>query len=391
MFIGVILSGLITLIFISTPTSLEVPVPDELPQIVTSSSLNQEFEEAKQFFSIPVSQSIPGASIASVISWSPDNKYIVANLSIKDISETQTAVYVLDLNRKQYIKVPNVRWLDDVAWAGTKLAYATESGFGVFDADSLASATFGINDNAALPTISSDGEYVAYPENGIMIYSLNTAKSIRLTSGQNDIPALWQSDNKTLVIFTQQNQKKTGSSSASSLAELHIGTREINILTELPQSPKLAHWVARDQLALLTLGTADGYFDYTFNFLNQKLKLLAEISEGIAFTSYEDREVATFKGNKIVIYDERAEKIIEAKRSSKSKVVNFSLLPSLSVFLVTEKDARYETSIFNLVTNVETALGDIWLPYAIVSSNGQNAVTVQEGNDIVAFVDIPKR
>ncbi len=389
MFIGVILSGLITLIFISTPKSLEVPVPDELPQITTSSSLNQEFEEAKQFFALPVSDSVPGASIASVISWSPDNKYIVANLTIKTEAKTQTAVYLLDLSRKQYVQVPNVIWADTVSWAGTKLAYNTETGYGVFDADTHVSSTFGGTSNSSLPVISSDGEYVAYADNGIVIYSLNTAKSIRLTSNPTDIPALWESDNKTLVIFTQDETET--SLAASSLAELHIGTREIKIIAQLPQSPKLAQWVARDQLALLTLGAADGYFDYTFNFLDGKLKLLAEISEGIAFTSTEDREVATFKGNKIAIYDERAEKIVDAKRSSKTKVVNFSLLPSLSAFLVREKNARYEASLFNIVTSTETVLGDMWLPYAIIAPNGQNAVTVQEGNDSVSFIEIPRR
>ncbi|MEN9582624.1 MAG: hypothetical protein RL641_578 [Candidatus Parcubacteria bacterium] len=386
MFIGVILSGLITLIFISTPESLQVNVPDNIPTITTKSAQKREFDEAKKFFESSIKSKIPGASLAAVVSWSPNSKYILTDLRFADSASIRTKPYIFDLANKEYIEVPNTDWIDTASWAGSKVAYATESGFGVFDVATNTSETFGnSSENIDQPIISADGSYVAYADKGIMVYSLKASKSIRLTSNSEDVPALWKTDNKTILIYTASESK----SAKATLVELHIGSRELTKITDLPQSPKRAQWVERDQLALFTLGHDDNSFDYTYDFSNDTLTLLAETSEGLAFTSTKDKEIATLKGNKISLYDNHAVKIAEAKRSEKSKVVNFSLVPSKSVFLIREKGKKYDSAIFNIDFAQETVLENLWLPYAIIAPNGKSAITVEEGNDAAHFIDIP--
>ncbi|MBP9852046.1 MAG: hypothetical protein KBC67_02170 [Candidatus Pacebacteria bacterium] len=388
MFIGFILSGLITLIFISTPESLQVPVPDSVPTITTKSSLAREFDEAKLFFESSIKTQIPGSSLASVVSWSPNSKYILANLRFIDPSGGTTRPYIMDLSRKLYVVVPNATWIDAASWSGTKIAYVANNGYSYFDVETNESATFGSPVSAgpvvdlSTPVISGDGAYIAYNAGGLAVYSLKASKSIQLNQHNDDVPLLWKSDDKTLLI-------STGAGAERSLSEFHIGTRALRTIAALPQSISRAKWVAKDQLALLTLGFDDGYFDYAANLKTNSLSLLAETTEGIAFTSAREREMATLKGNKITLYGSEGEKKIEAKRTDKSRISNFELLPSPLALFVREQGDAYDVATFNMTTLIETAVEDIWLPYVIVSPNGKSAVTVKEGNDSAQFVDLP--
>lgn len=396
MFIGLILSGLITLIFVSTPDSLDVPVPDSVPSITTKSSLARELEEAKKFFESSVSDKVPRASVASVVAWSPNSKYIFANLRFIDPTGSHTKPYILDLVRKKYVEVPNGGWVDAVSWSNNSIAYQTEKGYGYFDIATGESKMFGSsnssNNSTAQgfpPIISSDGSYVAYSDNGLAVYSIKTSKAIFLTQNRNDIPLLWKADDKTLIIATTPatpgatNQKMV-------LSDFHIGTRMSHELVTLPQSIKRAVWVTRNKLALLTLGFDGGTFDYGFYLATNTLSLIAETSEGIAFTGVRDGQVATLKGNKITVYDSHLEKIADAKRTAKTSVANFSLLPLSQSLLVLNKDKGYDLATFNLKTTTETMIENIWLPYVVLSPSTKNAVTVGEGNDNVHFINIPQ-
>ena len=387
MFIGVILSGLITLIFISTPDSLQVPVPDSVPSITTKSTLNREFDEAKQFFETSIQQSINGATLAAVISWSPNNKYILTNLRLTDQNGGRTKPYIMDLFQKKYVEVPNATWIDQASWAGSKLAYQTADGYAYFNIETGESKTFGKKVGTAPPVFSSDGSYIAYVEDGIVVYSLKANQSIKLTNGVTDMPALWRSDAKSLFIFSNPES----SSQKATLSLLKIGTREKQFIIELPQPAKRAQWIMSDQSALLTLGADDGSYDYGYVVSNHDLTLVAETSEGIAFTSNRDKQVATLKGNKISVYNSTIIKTFEAKRSEKSRVVYFSLLPNNATFLVREKGTKYDSALLNLKTLVETTLEGMTVPYALISPNGRSAITVKDGNSSAQFIDISNR
>lgn len=300
MFIGFILSGLITLIFISTPESLQVPVPDSVPSITTKSSLNRELEEAKQYFGSSIKAQIPGASLASVVSWSPNSKYILANVRFIDPSGPRVKPFVLDITRKQYVEVPSATLLDTVSWSGNKIAYATETGFGYFDIVTNQSKVL-TTAGETQPIISSDGSYIAYNNNGLAVYSVKTNKVTQLSQNKNDVPLLWKADDKTLIISTGENKKPT-------LAEFHIGTRAQVALTQLPESLAQAVWVSKDELVLLTLSVGDSYFDYAYDFSDAALTLLAETTEGTAFVAHRDREIGIVKGSRITTYDNHVEK-----------------------------------------------------------------------------------
>lgn len=387
MFIGVIFSGLITLIFISTPESLTVPVPDSFPTITTKSSLNREFEDAKDFFESSISDQIRGATLASVVAWSPNSKYIVTNVRISSSEKTTTKPYIFDMPNKKYIEIPNTNWIDSVSWSGSKIAYATDAGYGFFDIENSETNVFGVGEEKGNgnPIISPDGTYIAYPQDGIMVYSLRAKESIRITTNPNDVPALWKSDNKTLVIFS----KTRTNTPEKILAELHIGTKAAKSITTLPQSPINATWISSDESALLTLGIDDSYFDYTYNFSSNKLTLLAETTEGLAFTSVKDRGVGTLKGNRISIYDKNGEKIQESKREEKSRIANFAMTSPYSAFLIREKGKLYDSAIFNINNSTEETLEDLHVPYVIVSPNGRSAVTISEDSDSANFIIIP--
>lgn len=381
MFIGFILSGLITLIFISTPESLQVPVPDSVPSITTKSSLNRELEEAKQYFGSSIKAQIPGASLASVVSWSPNSKYILANVRFIDPSGPRVKPFVLDITRKQYVEVPSATLLDTVSWSGNKIAYATETGFGYFDIVTNQSKVL-TTAGETQPIISSDGSYIAYNNNGLAVYSVKTNKVTQLSQNKNDVPLLWKADDKTLIISTGENKKPT-------LAEFHIGTRAQVALTQLPESLAQAVWVSKDELVLLTLSVGDSYFDYAYDFSDAALTLLAETTEGTAFVAHRDREIGIVKGSRITTYDNHVEKKTEVKRTEKNRIAHFSLLPSPLAMFVREQDGGYEVAAFNLQTSIETVVDTIWLPYTIVSPNGRTAVTVSEGSDAVQFVELP--
>lgn len=409
LFIGVILSGLITLIFISTPDSLEVPVPDQVPSIVTKSSLTRDFDEAKTYFESSVAAEVPGASLASLVSWSPNGKYVVANMRFTDPTGSRTRPYVLNFATKKYTAVPHTNWIDYVSWAGSSMAYATEKGFAVYDIERDTGGAFGgeHGNPISTPVISFDGSYVAYSDGGISVYSTKAKKTTRLSSNTGDIPLLWQKDNKTLVVETAGNgaaiETVPKNSTQYSLATLHIGTRVLTPLVVLPQNAKQATWVVRDQLALLTLGSDAGSFDYSYNFSKNTLKLLAETSEGIAFTTVDNnRGIVTLKGNKVTVYDGHAEKINEVKRVAKSRVVLFAIIPNGHAFIVREKvngasennsktatiSQMYEAALFNFADGTETYLADLVLPYAIIAPNGKVAATIEDGNGNTQFIEI---
>ncbi len=390
MFVGVILSGLITLIFISTPESLQVPVPDQFPTITTKSALALEFKDAKKYFETSIKEKIAGASVDSIISWSPNSKYILANLIFSEKDQNnkttfRTKPYVLDMPSKTYIPLPNATRIDQVSWNENTLTYPADTGYGIFDIEKNTGQTFGSLVNGGQPVFSDDGSYVAYQENGIVLYSLKTEKSIRITNNIGDMPAVWKTDDKTLVFFRTDDVLKK----KQSLMEINIGKKEIKLLADLPQSAQKANWIEKDKLVLLTLGYDAGSFDYAFDFSNNSLKLIAETSEGIAFTSVAYRQLATLKGNKISLYDVNAEKVSETKRSEKSKVANFFLLPPPSIFLIREKGASFDSSLFNLSDGTERVLKDLWQSKALVAPNYRNAIVIKKGGSSVEFVDIP--
>jgi hypothetical protein len=383
-FIGVILSGLITLIFISTPESLDVPVPNQIPSITTKSSQNRELDEAKKYFESSLASELPGASLVAVVSWAPNGKYILANMRFDEKNGNRTMPYILDLGAKKYIPVPNANWIDVVSWSDDVMTYPAQTGYAIFDIQNSTGRTFGSLVNGGRPVFSGDGSYIAYPENGIVLFSTKTNKSIRLTTDMADTPALWKNDSKAIVIF-----RAGDTTSSASLVEMQIGTRESTQLATLPQLAVDATWVIKDQLAKITLGFDDGYFDYAFDFTDNSLKLLAETTEGIAFTSVGPRAIATFKGNRISLYDSRAMKISETRRTERSRVVNFSLLSQTTALLIRESDTGYEAATFNLISGAETPVEEMWLPYAVIAPNNRSAVTVPEGNDRAQFIELP--
>lgn len=390
MFIGLILSGLITLIFVSTPDSLQVPVPDSVPSITTKSSIARGFEEAKVFFESSVREQVPRASVASVVSWSPNGKYIIANLRFIDPTGGSTKSYVLDLGRKKYVEVPNAKWIDTVSWSNNAFAYQTEKGYAYFDVATGETKTFGGTTDTFPPIISSDGSYIAYTNNGLAVFSIKTSKAIVLTQNIQDIPLLWKADDKTLVISTTDtvSTSSDGEMTKNKLAEFHIGTRAMRDIVALPQPVKQATWVAKNALALISLGADDGTFDYGLDFSNGNLSLIAETSEGIAFTGSRDGKIATLKGARLTLYGAHLEKISDLKRTSKGNIANFFLLPPTRALLFIEKDKGYDIATFDMETSVETVIKNIWLPYAVLSPTGKNAVTVNAGNDNVDFFDI---
>ncbi len=388
MFIGIILSGLITLIFVSTPESLQVPVPDQLPPITTKSALARDFAEAKQFFEAPVVAQVAGASFKNIVSWSPNGRYIVANLRFADPSGEHTKPYILNLQTKQYIAVPNADYVDEISWTDDTMTYLTERGYAYYDVLGDSGKAFGeINKDAlgnvviANPIISNDGAYIAYSDGGLFVYSIKTGKSIRLTTNQSDKPALWHADNKTIIFFSSSQTPNE-----ATLSEIHIGTRQTVILADLPQPAKTATWIAREQVARLTLGYDDGSYDYAYDFSNKNLKLFAETSAGVAFTDVVNKTLATFKANTVAVFDTSFTKISEVKRTEKTSVVGFDLATPNLAFFVRENDTTYEAASFDLSSGIETALGAMTSPRAIVAPNGRSAVTV--GSKSALFIDI---
>lgn len=403
MFIGFILSGLITLIFISTPESLQVPVPDSVPSITTKSSQNRELEEAVAYFGAPIRTQIPGASLAAIASWSPNGKYILTNVRFIDPSGSKTKPYIFDIAGKRYIEIPNAPWIDYVSWAGSKLAYQARDGYGYFDLTTMTAKTFGMSDakviaaREAEPIFSSDGSYIAFNKNGLAVYSTRAGTTTQLNNVVDDVPLLWKSDNKTLVIATDDGSTKNDSlknagegniPKKQNLATFHIGTKNKQFMVSLPQPMRRAQWVARDQLALFTLGSDDGFFDYSFDVTTNKLSLLAETSEGTAFSAIRDREIGILKANKLSLYDIHGNKKLDVKRIEKSEIANVSLLPSAALFVRVAPDG-YEVAKFNIETAVETVLDTINLPYVVVAPNGKMAVTVAEESSGAQFIEIP--
>jgi hypothetical protein len=212
MFIGVILSGLITLIFVSAPEPFQVPVPVELPSIPTKSAQIKEFELAKSFFENPIAETISGATLSSLVDWSPNGKYVLGNVRFGSGDTVRTQPYILDMLRRLYIAVPNARWIDTVSWAGTKMAYEINPGYGVFDIATSEAVTFGTTVAFGTPPkISPDGTKIAYGNKGIVAYSLLSHTDTRMTSTEGDTPVVWFSDSKRLIFSRAVIGKKTGS------------------------------------------------------------------------------------------------------------------------------------------------------------------------------------
>jgi hypothetical protein len=389
MFIGVILSGLITLIFVSAPEPFQVPVVNELPQITTKSAQIKELEIAKEFFGKPIETTLSGSTLSSLVSWSPNGKYVLANVRFGSGDTVRTQPYVLDMLRRLYVAVPDARWIDTVSWAGTKLAYEMESGYGVFDVATGEANTFGTTASyGPPPKISFDATKVAYANKGVVLYSLLSHSDTRITSTDGDVPAVWFLDNKRIVFARNSINNK---SAKSDLYTYDIRTKIPKKIATFDKPFKRAEWVERDSILLLTLGYDDGNFEYLYNVDTGDKKFIAETSEGRAFTSVGNGSVAVVEGKLLSLYDKTFTVTKSTTLTEKGRINSMTLLSKEKVVIV--RDAGVDVSsvsLFDFNKNSETALDTIWLPYVVSAPDGLSLATVARGNQSAQFIDVPK-
>ena len=390
MFIGIILSGLITLVFVAEPEPFSVPTLDQIPSITTKSTLVMEFNEAKSFFEEPVQNSIPGATLSAIVSWSPNGKYVIANMKFIEKNDIRTQAYVLDFDNHSYVAVPNAKWIDSVSWAENKMTFVSNSKYAVFDVLSRKYESFGKSFGDSFPLISPDGTKIVYAEGGLYYYSIQSGKSFRLTSDQSDVPALWMSDSGELLYVRTIRDLKT-KEAISSLIDLDLKPHKERQVAILEKPFKNAKWLSNGETALLTLGFDDGIFDYIYYIKTGQKKFISEASLGSALVDEFSNKIAIVSGKQVSIKDETLANIADATLPGNESVTMARLLIDGKILLVRNVSiSSYKISLFNPANGEEQKIGETWLPYVVLSPNQRSLISVAEGNTGVKFFEIAR-
>ncbi len=388
MFIGVILSGLITLIFVATPEPFDVPVPDDFPNITTKSGRIQQLSIAENYFDNPIGDAISGATLSSVVSWSTNSRYLLTNVKISTAEGTKTQAYVLDLVRRLYVPVPNASWIDTASWYGTRLLYQTDTKYAVFDIATGESHTFGGGNIFGKPLFSPDGTKVAYADHGIIFYNLATQKNVRISHDDGDVPVLWYMNGRKLL-FTKKIE--SGAVKKDVVYQYDFDKKIATPLTPLDKPFKQATWLVRDEVAFITLGTDDGNFEYLYNVTTGESKFITETSEGRAFVSTQDDMLVVVEGKVATLYSKTLDIVKKNILATKGDVRSVILLSNQRLIVV--QGVAHDASVVTLVNmekKTETKLADIWLPYVFASPDGTSLATVATGNVAAKFIPVPR-
>jgi hypothetical protein len=302
----VIVVTLSALFLKSTPNLAVTPFPEKTPESTavftpTSDILKRLSGEISTF-------GVDADTISGAVYFSPDNRHALFQAEPKPVEgqlEPGSRVILVNFETGTMKKIYDGLLTGAPSWAGSTMAFSSD---GVYMYNLKAETLNVVSQSGSNPIVSPDERFVAFKNDGIDIFSIESGSTTSLTDDKDDIPATWiESTSKILIFKSDGTNLGEGAGMRQYVGVLDSVTKEIQEITSVPRG-KFYRAISLGGTYLITGGFDDGRSDFIANLNTDKTTIVHQnVALSEVFVDVVNNQVSVYNNVEVKVYNSSGE------------------------------------------------------------------------------------